>query len=266
MKNKPNIYFNEFSKKNEIKWHEIYGNYNTFHDKNIGFHLGLFYFCLNSIDNKDFLILSFKKDSSIKKNDIISILLENNIVIKFTIENDLYKSYNYLQTKIRIKYSDLELLEKYFIIKTSINFVKLNHIETTIDLLKEKKEYQELIQKFVSEYKNLVLENIIEYEPLIETKTEYSDSECYLYLMLDTATNLHKIGISNKPFYREKTLQSEKPSIEMISYMKLPLRKFAIVLENTLHNLFKEKRIRGEWFDLSKGDVENIKFMYEKKQ
>jgi hypothetical protein len=47
----------------------------------------------------------------------------------------------------------------------------------------------------------------------IEEKHEDTSSgECFVYLMFDTKTNFHKIGISKVAEYREKTLQSEKPS------------------------------------------------------
>ena len=50
-----------------------------------------------------------------------------------------------------------------------------------------------------------------------DTKIELPEretEECYVYLMFDAKTKLYKIGISNAPEWREKTLQSEKPSIK----------------------------------------------------
>ena len=36
----------------------------------------------------------------------------------------------------------------------------------------------------------------------------------FVYLMVDEANGCHKIGMSDSPFYREHTLQSEKPTIK----------------------------------------------------
>ena len=90
----------------------------------------------------------------------------------------------------------------------------------------------------------------------IET-TETNDT-CYLYLMKDYNTGYYKIGISNSPEYREKTLQSEKPTIEMICNKKYVSRRIAHSFEQALHKTFEDKRVRGEWFDLNTKDVKEI--------
>jgi len=83
--------------------------------------------------------------------------------------------------------------------------------------------------------------------------------ECYVYLMVDTTNNYHKIGISNNPTYRERTLQSEKPTIELIAKKPFPSRQIAKSFESALHNTFDNKRLRGEWFKLNHREVEEIK-------
>lgn len=82
---------------------------------------------------------------------------------------------------------------------------------------------------------------------------------CYLYLMHDTRNGYYKIGMSKEPQYRERTLQSEKPSIELVCTKELPRRDIARTFESALHNVFAEKRIRGEWFELSEYDVAILK-------
>lgn len=84
------------------------------------------------------------------------------------------------------------------------------------------------------------------------------DDACYVYLMVDTTNGFHKIGISNHPDYREKTLQSEKPTIERICAKKYPSQLIAQSIENALHTAFSSKRIRGEWFDLTDDEVAQI--------
>lgn len=79
--------------------------------------------------------------------------------------------------------------------------------------------------------------------------------QSYIYLMKNYRNGYYKIGRSLNPEYRERTLQAEAPEIglEFVS----PLTPS--ILEGKLHNFFKEKRIRGEWFSLSEKDVEYIK-------
>ena len=74
-----------------------------------------------------------------------------------------------------------------------------------------------------------------------------------VYLMFDKNTGYYKIGRSKNPKHREMTLQSEKPTIEMLFYFEAKNKD-----EKELHNLFSEKRIRGEWFDLSGTDINTI--------
>lgn len=81
---------------------------------------------------------------------------------------------------------------------------------------------------------------------------------CFVYLMQDEINGYYKIGISNKPDYRERTLQSEKPSIEMIACKRFPTRKIALSIESALHSAYNQQRIRGEWFKLDDVDVAAI--------
>lgn len=76
--------------------------------------------------------------------------------------------------------------------------------------------------------------------------------------MHDEINGYYKIGISNKPEYREHTLQSEKPSIVLIQAKKFPIRQIAEAYESALHKTYEDKRLRGEWFKLEPADVENL--------
>jgi len=69
--------------------------------------------------------------------------------------------------------------------------------------------------------------------------------------MEDTANGRYKIGMSKKPEYRERTLQSEKPEITLICSKMYSSRDEARKIEKELHQRFKNNRIRGEWFNLS---------------
>ena len=87
--------------------------------------------------------------------------------------------------------------------------------------------------------------------------------KCYTYLMRDTSNGYYKIGISKNPSYRERTLQSEKPTIELIKHKQFTNRADARQLEKQLHCRYECQRIRGEWFELSTIDIENIRRILE---
>ena len=72
--------------------------------------------------------------------------------------------------------------------------------------------------------------------------------------MIDKNTGYYKIGRSIRPLYREKTLQSEKPTIEMLFNYDARIKD-----EIKLHNIFKDKNVRGEWYNLDGTDLQKIK-------
>lgn len=82
-----------------------------------------------------------------------------------------------------------------------------------------------------------------------------------LYLMVDARNGLHKIGKSVKPPRREKTLQSEEPAIIMVFYSEITHQGQS---ESFFHEKFKNKRVRGEWFNLSQDDIDYIKASFQK--
>jgi hypothetical protein len=88
------------------------------------------------------------------------------------------------------------------------------------------------------------------------TKFKQDIVEPNTYLMLDKKTKLIKIGKSIKPLYREKTLQSERPIIELLFYINLNV-------ESKLHKKYSQFRIRGEWFKLSDNDLLDIYIEYK---
>jgi hypothetical protein len=75
-----------------------------------------------------------------------------------------------------------------------------------------------------------------------------------IYLMIDNNTGYYKIGRSKNPKIRESTLQSEKPTIQMIFNIEGKVHD-----EKALHDMYSDKRIRGEWFDLNGSDIIQIK-------
>lgn len=74
-----------------------------------------------------------------------------------------------------------------------------------------------------------------------------------IYIMIDHNTGFYKIGHSQNVLRRESTLQSEKPTIELL-YTFEGIKKD----EKDLHENYKDLRVRGEWFALEPYMVENI--------
>lgn len=85
----------------------------------------------------------------------------------------------------------------------------------------------------------------------INERSYKNNGKIYTYLMKDDNTGLTKIGRSNNPSAREKTLQSEKPAIHLIYICEQ-------LIEHELHVKYKHKRVRGEWFNLLDNDIEYI--------
>jgi len=76
------------------------------------------------------------------------------------------------------------------------------------------------------------------------------------YIIKDYSTGLYKIGKSNNPQQRERTLQSEKPTIKTVKVFKSDI-------ESLLHKEFADVRVRGEWFKLNKVQLTRICTQYD---
>ncbi|CAB5224197.1 Meiotically up-regulated gene 113 [uncultured Caudovirales phage] len=116
------------------------------------------------------------------------------------------------------------------------NYIKqVSELKTEIDNLKE---FIDLLKEEINEYtKDKVFK-----KEIIDKKT---------YIIKDCNTGLYKIGISNQPLKREKTLQSEKPNIKIIKI-------FDKNIEKELHIKYKDFRLRGEWFILNNIQIKYI--------
>lgn len=78
-----------------------------------------------------------------------------------------------------------------------------------------------------------------------------------IYLMHNKRNGYIKIGYSKCPLSRESTLQSEEPDIELL--FSFPSTKNT---ERELHQRYAEFRIRGEWFNPSRVQVDEIRNQY----
>lgn len=75
----------------------------------------------------------------------------------------------------------------------------------------------------------------------------------FVYLMYNHRNGHTKIGFSSNPKAREHTLASQEPEIELIAAWKGTMKD-----EEALHLVHHAKRLRGEWFDLSKVEISSI--------
>ena len=78
--------------------------------------------------------------------------------------------------------------------------------------------------------------------------------EGWVYLMHNKRNGLFKIGFSANPTYREATLQSEEPEIELVHKFRGTMKD-----EEALHRRYAANRVRGEWFKLNSANIERIK-------
>lgn len=152
---------------------------------------------------------------------------------------------NYFESVMDVSFAKYVNIYKEILQATLGIYDKIPNNLDTVKVIKQELPIQELPLVTVCEHK------------VIDVKPE--DEKCYVYLMFDTSNNYYKIGESKNPQYRERTLQSEKPCIELLCAKRYPNKTLARTIEQALHKTYKDKRIRGEWFDLTEKDVSEIK-------
>lgn len=81
-------------------------------------------------------------------------------------------------------------------------------------------------------------------EPICESRYK-------TYLMYDEISGAVKIGRAYDPQFREHTLAAQIPRIRLLAVCHKDIEK-------QLHEEYKAKRMRGEWFNLSQKDVNDI--------
>lgn len=242
-----------------------------------GFDFGHVYFKFENNSGKNYLLVTYdRKGMNLNKKCTLHILLSNNIVIttnpiakpvKFS---DSYSAIKFPLSNDEMLKMEKESLKEWRFTNEASMVIKSGtaklHESTCMYHCKNKHSscYANVIKDFIKKFNDEVRENIPE-EELRNTKKNIDDRDkndketCSVYLMIDTTNNFHKIGMSNNPRYREHTLQSDKPTIELICAKEYPSRTIAEAIESALHNAYANKRIRGEWFNLDDVEVDEIK-------
>lgn len=211
-----------------------------------------------------------RKYVTIRRKDTVSFKFADGTVINLPVLNSPVTSeYSHKGQKVSLPLNQADI-EKF---SNSVwNKLRIEHINGDAPQNLENKrnddESQEFTQVLYKRYAQLYIQALSELNILpekdnkksirdIDTEPVFNDA-CYVYLMVDTSNGYHKIGISNRPDYREKTLQSEKPTIERICAKQFPSRLIAQAIESALHTAFAAKRVRGEWFNLTEEEVKQI--------
>lgn len=224
-----------------------------------------FFLCFEFRDDKG--IISFDTGGygeyyvRIHKGDTISLLLSNGEILDYTLNKKALDKHRYGFTLYQ---DDIDALLNNRIVSCRITYADeerkpddLKFKNTVLgDYAHDAIRYY--LQTYLDEVHRLVPSYKFPVRKVKRTRTEFGFNGCYVYLMQDTTNGYYKIGISNTPEYREKTLQSEKPTIELLASKKYPTRKIAEAIESALHTAYSQQRLRGEWFKLDDVDVAAI--------
>lgn len=159
------------------------------------------------------------------------------------------------------KYLDLELFKIYpniYLKKDNLISHYNFYLNTDLDFMPavEYADCKEAYLKFnENDFIDVIINcNSVEKPNLLNPSIQLVNTQQYFlqntYLMVD-GNGFYKIGKSFNPEIREQTLQSQNPTIDLIAFLEKDI-------ERELHLKYKYKRKRGEWFSLSKEDVNFI--------
>lgn len=194
---------------------------------------------------------------------------KGNPIINLTVVRSEHKfKTQYKEVDILLSDTDIKALKNSQLSKIAIIFanedsrITLNEcpFNSPYDLSDAVLPYHKAFQLYLDAYCSALEIAEISYQSDVkQASCEIATDHCHVYLMKDLRNGYHKIGISKDPQYREKTLQSEQPEIEMICHKRYPSRKIAEAIEAALHKAYGEQRIRGEWFNLTATDVQMLR-------
>ena len=95
----------------------------------------------------------------------------------------------------------------------------------------------------------------IEFEVFCDNRGKTINSG--VYIAIDASGKLFKIGRSDNILKREREIRNMNPEFLVLFSVRFRMLT-AEELERSLHRLFSDKRVSGEWFDLSNQDVADI--------
>ena len=155
-----------------------------------------------------------------------------------------YLAYSWLERDYKIDEA-FQMLEKAYATKSEDPYIidSIGWAYYLIDNYVEAEKYLKRAVELMKANEHLFVERM--------EQTEYVRPKSKCYILKDHNTGLYKIGKSVNPVFREKTLQSEKPTIEAVKIFKQNH-------EDELHKKYNKHRVRGEWFKLNKIQLKYI--------
>lgn len=117
-------------------------------------------------------------------------------------------------------------------------------------MLTSRKPQAELFQNWIIQTILPSIKNLNSIDDIFrQTSKIKTNNAGFVYLIKQTKTNLHKIGVSRDVYARLQTLQIGSPFELVILERIFTLNAF--LLESQLHEYYQAYSVRGEWFDLS---------------
>ena len=261
-----------FNKEKKILWKNwIYLNhYDDFELRFRGPYSKSFPFVRLDNSKEQFVFQYKKKDFSVHKfakGDSFHFVFENNKHLEYQLRKAAANTNNssYKQVTFTMLPQDIKLFASENLIGIRCEF---QNGDAPLELKKENDLASLTFKFYFQKYIKALLEcgvNIDATDYKCESASEVKkeplkskEESCFVYLMKDETNGYYKIGISNRPEYRERTLQSEKPTIALLCAKEFPTRIIAEAIESALHKAYEDKRLRGEWFALDEKDVLDI--------
>lgn len=123
------------------------------------------------------------------------------------------------------------------------------------------KKLKKMGQEEIDKYNKKLLEEICGPSPKDEKKYEGPKTPGFIYFA--KKNNFIKIGRTKNVESRMKNLQGNHPTAAPIELLHVISTKDYTQAERAFHTCFANKRIKGEWFQLTEEDIECIKEMKE---
>ncbi len=252
-----NVKVDRFTKAKTIEWKDSHHSFPILREGITDF----VYILFDCIDDNLYITIGYyNKKTKLLHNKYDEYFAQYNIYL--LLENDesfILNNRKYVQTTfnpsgaIFLEYKlEKELL--YSFITNAITAIRIDSPDISLEYDTESAFFK-LFKQYAKQFAYAVGDDFSE---INTTRNKTYTESCFVYLMHDFANGYYKIGISNKPEYREHTLQSEKPTIELIIAKEFPIRRIAEAFEAALHKTYETKRLRGEWFRLDIKDVEDL--------
>ena len=253
----------EFDGSLRVEWVRVCGKRpNAWSRSKSFFSIGVFSLSLILVNNVPTLRVEYdRNEGKYKKGDRFELCFDGGNIISLVLINNPVKSFEKkVEFYLPLNSDNLSSLLNNHLLK--VRLTKPNCADQS--LIAENNKYfgqdtsSLIFQEYVQAFWVAISDAGFSWERFSESKTEDNGSDrepCYVYLMVDTANGYYKIGISNNPEYREGTLQSEKPTIELLCAKQFPSRVIAKAIESALHRTYEDRHMRGEWFQLDAQDI-----------